>query len=420
MRRALRVALVFVGAAALTVGARLAIDAHRRARAERIAQVLVAASGPLMTECRWERPVVGGEPRDCNTIEAVDAAVNALFADAPEGAMASTNMLDALATKWDAPPAVAPFVESHAAGLRAVRDAARCAWACERGTTRVSYRRGSRHDALELLLFQARVAPPDECRAIALDVLGLLEDERTGFVAAFAGNATGTALVVEARRTLVACGPGGALDATARDATALAARVPPIGDALALRSLMTGTSLVEEATHPDAPGAENILWVQRGLLLDVADAEAARLPTLRAYRDDDERALLARLDADTPKTPWIPFAAHAPTSWAASAGDLVGGAPAALRAVVEARALFDRELRLLAVAMGALRDRTARAAWPEVGPAELAAPALRDPLTGAPFGWSVHGRRAELRADGVTSPSAAPPETVMLTVDAEN
>jgi hypothetical protein len=268
------------------------VQVRRAARLASITRAAEAASHPLIFECRWERPVVGGVARDCNGVDVAGAAVERLFADAPEGMMAKASLLAALEQDRPLPGEVSDFVASHREALAEVREAARCSWACVRDSPRTHYRRGSVDTATDLLLFTARGSAPETCLSIAIDVMRLVQDGETGLVSAFASREGGREprQLHEARRTLLECGrrASGPLLADAAGGSAIIATTPPpVGHALATDALVIATALLDDVGQPDRPGAENVLWVQRGGLLDVADALVARIDTFRGYRDDD-------------------------------------------------------------------------------------------------------------------------------------
>jgi hypothetical protein len=391
--------LVVVGAACGVVQVR------RASRLESITKAAEAESHPLILECRWERPVVGGAARDCNGVDVAQAAVDRLFGDAPEGMMAKASLLAALEQDRPLPADVASFVESHGKALDEVREATRCSWACVRDVPRTHFRRGSLDAATDLLLFSARAATPEACLSIAIDVMRLVQDGETGLSSAFVSRETSREPrhLHEARRTLLECGrrAGGPLLAEAARRTALVATTPPpVGDALATDALVIATALLEDVGHPDRPGAENVLWVQRGGLLDLAGALVARMDTYRSYRDDDLPASFDRLSHDLPPRPWVPLADHKPSGYSPSVGEVLD-APQDLRDVLRGHAHVDRDLRATAVALAALRDRVAGGAWSDAGPAERARPELRDPFTGQPFGWSLAPAGPILLAEAV-------------------
>jgi hypothetical protein len=363
------------------------VQIRRAARAARITQTAEAASHPLIVECRWERPVVGGAARDCNGIVAADDAAKRLLADAPEGMMAKASLLDLLEHDRALPADVSAFVASHGKALAEVREAARCSWACRREASLTNYRRGTANTTNELLLFAARASTPEECMHITIDVMRLVQDGETGLHASFAGRGTSREArwLHEARRTLLECGrsaSGPALEEAARQVVVVATTPPPVGDALAIDALFTATALLEDVVQPDRA---NVLWVQRGALLDVADGLVAHIDTFRTYRDDDDfPAALDRLSHDLPPRPWLPFSFHTPD--VVSFFDVI---PDDFREVLRGHAHVDRDLRATAVAIAALRDRVTDGAWKNGGPAERTRRELRDPFTGEPFEWEL-------------------------------
>jgi len=379
-RLAFALAPLLVVAAACEV-----VQVRRMARLARITQAAEAASGPLLFECRWEHPVVVGAARDCNGVDVAHAAAERLFADAPVGMMTKAMLLDALEQDRPLPADVSDFVGSHGKALAEVREAARCSWACVRDSPTTHYRRGTVDTASDLLLFGARAAAPEECLGMALDVMRLVQDGETGLGSVFANreNSRQPRRLHEARRTLLECGrhaSAAVLVQAARQTAIVATTPPPVGDALAADALFITTALLEDVAQPDRA---NILWLQRGPLLDLADALVARIDTFRAYRDDELPAAFDRLAHDLPARPWVPFAGH--TEGYTALLDI----PQDLREVLRAQAHVDRDLRATAVALAALRDRVAGGTWTDAGPAERARPDLRDPFTGQPFGWSL-------------------------------
>ena len=115
---------------------------------------------------------------------------------------------------------------------------------------------------------------------------------------------------------------------------------------------------------------------------------------------------------------WIPLAHYGEQDWEGATGDRVAAVPDTMRELLLADAQFARRIRLMGIALAALRDRIDRGAWPMAGPTELSDPALCDPLVGAPFRWSLDGARAILGADATTGDRVAPAETVTLAVAA--
>ena len=381
------------------------VQVRRASRVAAIAQAADAQSHRLISDCRWERPVVGGPARDCNGVDVAREAAKRLFADAPEDMMSRASLLDALEHDRPLPPHVAEFVGGHGKTLEEVREAAWCSWACTRDTPWTNYRRGTVDNAIELLLFSARSSAPDACLLVALDVMRLVQDGGTGLASMFASRESSRQprRLHEARRTLLECGgraSGPALAEAARQAAVVATTPPPVGDALASDALLVATVLLEDVARPDRPGAENVLWVQRGGLLDAADALVARIDTFRSYRDDDLPAAFDRLSHDLPPRPWVPFADHKSHEYSSSVGEelnLLGD----LRDLLRAWAHVDRDLRATAVALAALRDRVTSGAWSPAGPAERELPELRDPFTGRPFGWSRGGAGPIVLAEAV-------------------
>ena len=64
IKRIVRVALVIGSLGVVVALPRVAIDFHRRARIEHLSAKALEATHVLLEECRWERPVVGGPPRE--------------------------------------------------------------------------------------------------------------------------------------------------------------------------------------------------------------------------------------------------------------------------------------------------------------------------------------------------------------------
>ncbi len=399
------VAVVTVGAA-VVVG----VGVHRNARVARDASALDAAAKPLVYECKWKRAPIRGEAHDCNAIDERTAAVKKLFADARPGQIADAKLLDVLQAYGWVPTDIDELVAGHAADLAAVRESTRCAWACQRGATHDDFRRGTSRDAMRLLLVVARRSSPDACLAIALDVVRLIEDAATGIGEMSLDAPTH----VEAASTLVHCAAkadAATIERAVLDAAILASNAPPVGDALAWEAVMMATPLLTAVENPKRVGAENVLWIQRGFLVDAADALIARIDTWRAYASADFPALFDRLEGDLPPVPYVPFASHNSSGYSPSAGDMVGSAHAALRKSLLASASFHRRLRMNAVALAALRDRIATGKWSESGPTERDLPALRDPIGGAPFAWAVDGAVAKLHAPAARDAAA---DTVTL------
>jgi hypothetical protein len=180
---------------------------------------------------------------------------------------------------------------------------------------------------------------------------------------------------------------------------------------MALGALENAATFVEDS-RGNRPAAET-MWVQRGTLLDAAEDDVARVPMLRAYRDDDLPAALDRLGRELPPPRHAIFGAHDPGT-----GNPSTDATLELERwpaeILHAHALFDRDLRLAVVALAAIRDRIVDGAWPAAGPAELGFAALRDPFSGAPFVWSVDAAGATLVAPAIRDVEA---EAVPLAVE---
>ena len=277
IKRIVRVALV-IGSLGVVVGfPRVAIDFHRRARVEHLAAKVLEASHVLLDECRWERPAVGGPSRDCNATEVANAAVNHLFADAPVGAVANAELLRALRESRAPPADIEGFLATHTDALAAVRDSTRCSWSCVREAPHIAYRHGSLHDAMALSLLQARASPPRTCLAIAIDVVRLAEDDTVGLSDAIAyARPTPEDLPALAQRTLVECAAradAATIEAAARDALVVAKSPKPVGDALALCVTIVSETMISDVGDPKRDRAANVLWVQRGSLLDAAESE---------------------------------------------------------------------------------------------------------------------------------------------------
>ena len=393
-----RVVVVALVLAALSVAALVGgIVLDRRRRLKRIGAGVAQASKPLITRCRWQRPAIGGPGQDCNAEDRLHAAVRSLFSGGtgPLG----PEVLSAVIHDKPAPGEVEQYARDHATALQAVRDSVRCGWACERGAALGDYHHGTSLHALALLLVSARSSSPAECLATGLDIVRIVQDSTTG-IGGLKPDLYAP-ILEEARRTLLRCArraDSAALRVAARDAATLARTPPPVGDTLASQASMAATRLLLTVDNPKRVGAENILWLQRGYLLDAAAALAARLDTLRGYRSADFPALFGRLDRDLPPPVHVPFGTHKRDDWAPSANQLVGAAGPTLHEVLRQAAGNERAVRLLAVALAAFRDHSAQGAWPAKGPRELAMSAFRDPLGGAAFSWSVAGDRATLAA----------------------
>jgi hypothetical protein len=140
---------------------------------------------------------------------------------------------------------------------------------------------------------------------------------------------------------------------------------------------------------------DNVLWFQRGYLLDAAEALLNKLDRWRSYRNDFP-ALFDELARDLPPSPGIPFANLKLKSSGGSAEELVE--TVSLTDVLTTLALQLRHLRLIALELAAYRDRALTGTWPTLGPKEREFPALGDPLTGSPFAWSISGDVAALVA----------------------
>jgi hypothetical protein len=422
IKRIVRVALV-IGSVGVAVGLpRIAIDLHRTARVEHLAAKVLEASHVLLDECRWERPAVGGPSRECNAAEVANVAVNHLFADAPVGAIANAELLRAL-REYRAPPEdIEGFLATHTDALAAVRDSTRCSWSCVREAPHIAYRHGSFRDAMALLLLQARASPPRTCLAIGIDVVRLAEDDTVGLSDAIAfSRPMPDDIPALAQRTLVECAAradAATIEEAARDALVVAKSPKPVGDALALCATILSGPMISDVSDPKRVGAGNVLWVQRGYVLDAAESELALIPSLRAYRGEDYPALFDRLERDLPPLTWIPLAHYGEQDWQGATGNRLAVARDGMRELLLVDALFARRIRLMGVALAALRDRIDRGAWPTAGPTELSDPALRDPLVGAPFRWSLDGTRAILAADATTGDREAPAEALTLVVAA--
>jgi hypothetical protein len=381
---------VALGAVAALAAAAGGVQLHRASRLKRIAASAEAASRPLVDDCRWVRPVTGGPALPCNGDEEEHAAARHLFADAEVGAIAKADLLGALEHDRPPPPDVAAFLASHGPALAALRDSTRCSWACVQKVIRDDYRRGSTFDAADLLLHAARAAAPAECLSTAFAAQRILLDDASGVAGWTAYSSPHERRRMhETRRTLLACAAkapldAALLDAAARDAASVAAHPPPVGDALAVAALFRAVSLAEDAEGKRVD--DDLLWIQRGVLLDAADDTLASLPALRAYRDDEMPALFDRLARDLPPARRAPLGDRKPYEWSISANARLD-TKGMLAPTLSRHAHLYRDLRLTAAALAALRDRAAKGAWPAGGPAELAYPALRDPFTGEPFEW---------------------------------
>jgi hypothetical protein len=411
LRRAAIAAAVVVAALGVGCGG---VHFHRKARAVSLAATVDAASRPLLFECRWERPVVGGPGRDCNGAEAANAAAGRLMTGAPKDATSYSALLDALENDRTPSEEVQTFLADRGAPLAELRDSVRCSWACLRDSP--AFSSWSRHaSAVALLVVTARAAPPEACLATAVDALRLVEDRASGAQGTLFGRGSlDTRLLHEARRTLVRCAaaaPPDVVSGAARDTATVAKTPPPVGDAVALMALESAASLVDHVLAPGQTGADNVLWVQRGGFLDEAQELLARVDTYRGYRDAELPAAIGRLGRDTPAPAWVPFANYKSAEWASSAGQILAATLSELRSVLDGHTHADRDLRLAAVAVAAERDRVAAGAWPEQGPAERVDPALCDPFTGAPFVWSVRPGGPVLLAEAMGEADA---ETVEL------
>lgn len=369
----------------------LGVQLRRSARTRALASELDAASRPLVFDCRWERPVTAGAtPRDCNAVAEERAAVKRLFADAKSDMMLDTNLFGAIEQDQAPPAGVAAFLASHGPAIAALHEATLCSWACLRDVSSENFHRGTTLDSIRLLLMSAAASPPPTCFSQALDALRIELDRNTGV----AGEGTYSTryqreTVHAIRHVLLRCASS-ADAATLRTSTADAATIamtpPPVGDGMATLALTYAVSLVDDTNGERSWG--QVMWVQRGVFLDAASNLVERIPSLREYRGAEWPALFDRLSREAPPKRKAPFGDR-PGDYGGPTANEILDVEAILADELRWYAHRDRDLRLLVAALAAMRDRVVTGAFPPSGPEELAAPTLRDPLTGEPFGWST-------------------------------
>jgi hypothetical protein len=387
----LRRSAVFLGVLAAAGVAFEGANLRRAQRAARLDRDAEAPLAALLTECRWERPVLGGPARDCNGAADADAASLSLFAGTKYREVSGARLPEVLGQDGAPPPFAAALLATHAPQLAELREATRCSWACKRDLGKSTSAHGTVRDGAALLLFAARAADPATCAAMARDALRLVEDGAAGLEGPIVYARSGDSsferpLVREIRRTWMLClarGDAGIASAAARDAAVLAA-ASPAGDAMALAALEDAASLVG-IVRGERGG---LPWYQRGTFLDAAEDLVAIVPSLRTTRDDDLPAAFDRVERER-LFPRRALLGDRQGSWGYHPNEILGSIVETPAKVLRQRALLDRDLRLTAVAVAAIRDHLAHGAWPASGPAEIALPALRDPFTGEPFRWTV-------------------------------
>jgi hypothetical protein len=369
----------------------LGVQLRRSARTKALASELDAASRPLIFDCRWDRPVTAGAtPRDCNAAAEERAAVKRLFADIERDLLLKTNLLGLIEQDQAPPAGVAAFLASHGPALAALHEATLCSWACARDVSPENYHQGTTFAAVQLLLTSAAESAPPTCFSQALDALRIELDRYTGVAGAGAYSTKATRETAHAiRHVLLRCAAradAATLRASTTDAATIAMTPPPVGDGMATLALTYAVSLVEDTNGARSWG--QAMWVQRGVFLDAASDLAERIPALREFGDADWPEHFERLPREAPPKRTAPFGDRP---------DEYGGAT--VNETLDVEAIMadelrwyghrDRDLRLLVAALAAMRDRAVTGAFPPSGPEELAAPTLRDPLTGEPFGWST-------------------------------
>jgi hypothetical protein len=367
------------------------VNVRRAQRAAHLDRDAEAPLASLLTECRWERPVVGGPARDCNGAQEADAAAFGLFTGTKYREVPGARLPEVLERDGAPPPFAAALLASHAPQLADLREATRCSWACVRDLGKSTWAKGTVQDGAALLLFAARAADPAVCAAMARDALRLVEDGAAGLEGPIVYARSGDSafeqrLVREVRRTWMLClarGDAEVASGAARDAAVLAAP-SPVGDAMALAALEDAAALVAtvRGDHGGLP------WYQRGTFLDAAEDLLAIVPALRTYHDDDLPTAFDRVERER-LAPHRALLGDRLGSWGYRPNEVLEGVVETPAKILRQRALLDRDLRLTAVALAAIRDHLAHGAWPAAGPTEIALPALRDPFTGEPFRWTV-------------------------------
>jgi hypothetical protein len=271
--------------------------------------------------------------------------------------------------------------------MSALHDATLCSWACRRDATIRVIHRGTMLDAVDLLLVSAVASPPATCFSRGLDALRVELDGGTGLEGELSYRAPNQRRRVHAiRRVLLACGvhaDAATLASAEQEALSIAGTPPPVGDGLATQALLSAVPLLEAARGETW---YRVSWVNRGAFLDAAEDLSRRIPQLRDYRDDELPGLFDRFSREVPPKRTVFFGDRDKGGFTLNGLLDVGDQ---LVEVLKWHAHLDRELRLIVVALAAMRERVAAGAYPDAGPAELTAPPLRDPLTGEPFAWSI-------------------------------
>ncbi|MCC7537449.1 MAG: hypothetical protein IT379_14595 [Deltaproteobacteria bacterium] len=352
LRAVLRAFAVLVALGLLCAAGPLAVggwvvtrDADRRARVRAGFDRRVAR----LRASRWRRPVLRGEPRDCNASDAQRLALDGL-----------------------------PRVDTDLADFAELRASTQCAYAMTRPSLDAARMQlddaavEDHHDrvkaAIEAMLPLAAMEDPALCLVVGADAVRIVQDRAPGRPVTEITHLV-PHLMGWLQTVLLDCAadaPRDAVAVAAREMALLARHAPPTGWSLEIQLLR---SVAEQLAYLETfPG-----MVRRPTVLDQIEHNLAFAPSYSVV-----------LPADYP-------AAFGPTRREAQACQSRFGAGChddGEYVVVDAAG--HARLRMLAVALAALAAEPVSEVAPPPPmppPIELQEPALRDPFSGEPFRW---------------------------------
>jgi hypothetical protein len=236
--------------------------------------------------------------------------------------------------------------------------------------------------AHRLLLARAALSPPGECLRIAADAVRMSQLMTHG--AGLIGLMIAAAEVEIGPAVVIGCARHASreeLAAAAAEVDRLVASAPSAGQPLEVEALVAGVTMRDmvRSVRVLPMSAEQVeATVRADTVLDAWEqlqGEPARYRAITATGYPESMAAYERMASAV----------------AASTDPLVGMAVPGMRRYLERDMAVQAKLRATAVLLHAWAERDPGAPFAATAPAALARPALRDPFTGRPLGWTVDG-----------------------------